>query len=498
MSDQGERGVRWTEADEGDTGGEPKDSQAGAETDVPRMAFPEAKVPEVRVPPPAGRTEFSEPVDPAAPARQPAPAQQPGPVPHDVWGKVEGPPAPPPAPAPAAPEPELPEAVLPELTPQPEPAPPAPPAPEPMTFPPAPPEFAAPAAPPSQPGQPGQPEPPAPGEAEDVKVAPVPEESAQQWEGSLFEDGEGGDPRYQTAVPTGVGGPARPGKPSSGNWQMPDWMADEAAADAKLGGSPAPARDELDGGGKGRIALFGGVGLLVVALVAAGGLYLLKGGDEEKAKPQGKKSHPPAARQEPQPQPQNTQVKMPPDKRLRTFSGRPSRVLGRVTDARAGLAWPRLGPPWQVPGKRAKVGTPGWSGQQVMVSERRGRRVGYGQFLTNVLPPALQGEYQGPGNVKSVAGQAAKQFEEQYYGFPHRTTPLASQALTVDGHRGWLVASYLTYKRSGVKATGEIVATAVIDTGRPTPAVVLASLPNTSKQVWPDLQQFFAQTKVVA
>ncbi|WP_242884905.1 hypothetical protein [Actinomadura litoris] len=341
------------------------------------------------------------------------------------------------------------------------------------------------------------PEPPAPGEVEDVKVAPVPEESPQ-WEGALFEDSGEGDPLYQAAVPSGVGGPARPGKPSSGNWQMPDWMADESAADAKLGGSPAPAHDELDGGGKGRIVLFGGVGLLVVALVAAGGFYLLKGGGEE-AKPQGgKKSRPPSTQQEPEQRPQDSQVKMPPDKRLRTFAGRPSRVLGRVTDARAGLAWPRLGPPWQVPGKRAKVGTPGWSGQQVTVTERRGRRVGYGQFLTNVLPPALQGGYHGPESVKSVSAQAAKHFEEQYYGFPHRTTPLASQSLTVGGHRGWLVASYLTYKRAGVKATGEIVATAVIDTGRPAPAVVLAVLPNTGKQVWPDLHQFFAQVKVAA
>ena len=60
------------------------------------------------------------------------------------------------------------------------------------------------------------------------------------------------------------------------------------------------------------------------------------------------------------------------------------------------------------------------------------------------------------------------------------------------GRPGWLVASYLTYQREGVRATGEIVATAVIDTGRETPAVVFAFMPNTHKQMWPDVNTFFS------
>ncbi|MFD0537704.1 hypothetical protein ACFQY7_32050 [Actinomadura luteofluorescens] len=189
MSDQGERSVRWTEMSES----EPRDGADG--TTGPQAAFPEPKVPEVPVPPPTGRTDFS--------AGEGAGT-------HDVWGKVET----------RRPEPAASE----------------------------------------------EPDP------EDVKVAPVAEE-APQWEGSLFEEGDddgGGDDKYVPAVPTGSGQPAKPGKPSSGNWQMPDWMADESAADAKLGGSPKPERDVLDGGGgRSRLVLFGGIGLLVVALLAA-------------------------------------------------------------------------------------------------------------------------------------------------------------------------------------------------------------------------------------
>ncbi|MEW2357844.1 hypothetical protein [Spirillospora sp. NPDC029432] len=319
-------------------------------------------------------------------------------------------------------------------------------------------------------------------EAEDVKVAPVAEGPAAQDDDELFA-GEG-DPQYAGVAPMAPSGPVRPGKPSSGNWQMPDWMADEDAADSKLG-----RQGDLDEGGRSKLALYGGVGLLVVALLAAGGVYLFKqrGGEAEA---ETKKS---STDQEAAPE-----VKMPAEKPLRQFAGRPSRVLGAVKDPQAGLVYPRLARPWQVPTKKNKLGTPGWSGQQVLVTERTGGQTWYGQLMTGVLNPSLQSEYKGPESVPAVAVQAAKGIEAQYYAFPHKSTPLASQALNVDGRKGWLVASYVTYKRAGVKATGEVVATAVIDNGRPAPAVAFAAVPNTHKTLWPDINRFMTQLKVAA
>ncbi|MCR3745976.1 hypothetical protein BS35_008576 [Actinomadura glauciflava] len=399
---------------------EPRDGADGATG--PQAAFPEPKVPEVPVPPPTGRTDFS---------------SGEGAGTHDVWGKVET----------RRPEPAASE----------------------------------------------EPDP------EDVKVAPVAEE-APQWEGSLFEEGDddgGGDDKYVPAVPTGSGQPAKPGKPSSGNWQMPDWMADESAADAKLGGSPKPERDVLDGGGgRSRLVLFGGIGLLVVALLAAGGVYFMKSGDDEPADTSDTSGN--ADRRAAAEQSEAAPVDMPPDKRLATFPGKPSRMLGRVNDVHSGLSYPRLAAPWQVPTKKNKLGTPGWSGQQILLTERHAGRYWYGQLLTGTLIPTLQSSYQGPDSVKTVAGLAAKGYEAQYYAFPHKTAPLASQALNVDGHKGWLVASYLTYKRSGVRATGEIVALAVVDTGRKAPAVVFASMPNTNRKQWRDVNQFLGQLKIAS
>jgi hypothetical protein len=447
MSDQGERGVRWTEMSES----EPRDEsrpEPGAESATgPQAAFPEPEAPEVFMPAPAASSEYDD--DRGS---------------HDVWGRVE-------------------------QTPQQEFEAPAH-------------EFEAPA------GEPDD------RDADDVKVAPVPpkapepapapasvpasEDDARQWEGSLFDEGGageagGGVSNYVPAVPTGSGQPAKPGKPSSGNWQMPDWMADEESADAKLGGSPKPPRDVLDdGAGRSRLVLFGGVGLLVVALIAAGAVYFTKSGGDDSSEPAGNADKRAAAEQS-----EAAQVQLPPDKPLARFPGVPSRMLGRVNDAHSGLSYPRLAAPWQVPTKQNKLGTAGWSGQQILVTERHAQQIWYGQLLTGTLHPGMQSAYQGPDSVKNVAALVAQGYEAQYYAFPHKTAPLASQALNVGGRKGWLIASYLTYQRTGVRATGEIVVTAVIDTGRPVPAVVFASMPNTHKKRWPDVNEFFTHLKIV-
>lgn len=535
MSDQGERGVRWTDMSD-DTADHEQNEGTGP---VPKIdaKVPEVRVPEVTMPAPTGRTDFSEP----EPDR------------HDVWGKVEGKvegkvdgkpgtgaegeaqaqagvqgwvegkiegggegraawnqgeaPSAPSGPQ-ATPVPQAPSAPS---GPQ---VPPVPSAPQPQVQPNA--QSQGQAQPQGQTqAQAGEVASVSQGaaegdglpDAEDIKVAPVDaggrrdgapgdgavgSDGAPAWEGSLF-DGDGGDadPRYVPAAATGSGSsePPKPGRPSSGNWQMPDWMADEASADGKLG----TARGIDDGGGgRSRLVLVGGIGLLVVALVAAGGVYLMKNKDDtEPAESEGKPDRPVSA-----PKPRAPKAQLPPDKPLKRFPGRPSKVVGRVADPHSGLAFPRLASPWQAPTKKNKLGTPGWSGQQVMVTEKRGSRLWYGQLLTGTLIPTLRGSYKGPESVKNVTALAAKGFEGMYYAFPHKSAPLASQPLAVDGHKGWLIASYLTYKRPGVKATGELTAAAVIDTGRPTPAVVFASIPNTHRKMWPDLNQFVAKLKV--
>ncbi|WP_433240198.1 hypothetical protein [Actinomadura nitritigenes] len=524
MSDQGERGVRWTDMSESDAAGRPPAPDAGRATG-PQVVSSEPKVPEVFMPAPHGRTDFSDAGEEH---------------PHDIWGKVES------SAAPGAPETGAEQEAAPGHEPASarkaaseqetvseqetayeqkaafeqkgayeqeaagrqgptaweEPAHADRPGPwgRPEAGEPA--AWAEPAAEPEREREAGAvygsgalPD------AEDVRVAPVPAEGQEPpgWEGSLFEDGPGAASEDETpAVQVGLAGPAKAGKPSSGNWQMPDWMADEAAADAKLGGSPGTSGDVFDeGGGRSRLVLIGGVGLLVVALLAAGGVYYMTHKTDDPPADPAVKTGGAGTGAQPA-QPEEPQVTVPADRPLKRFPGKPSKVLGRLTDAASGLSYPRLGPPWQLPTKKNKLSTPGWSGQQIVVTERHGQQLWYGQLLTGALPPTLLGAYKGPGSVKKTTALAEQGYESQYYAFPHKSAPLASQALNVDGHKGWLIASYLTYKRPGVRATGEIVATAVIDTGHRTPAAVFASLPNTHRKMWPDLNEFLGRLKVAA
>src|SRR3954454_12431199 len=77
MSDQGERGVRWTDMSESDPADRPPAPDAGRATG-PQVVSSEPKVPEVFLPAPHGRTDFSD-----------AGEEQP----HDIWGRVEDRPA---------------------------------------------------------------------------------------------------------------------------------------------------------------------------------------------------------------------------------------------------------------------------------------------------------------------------------------------------------------------------------------------------------------------
>ncbi|SEF94618.1 hypothetical protein SAMN04489712_102592 [Thermomonospora echinospora] len=352
---------------------------------------------------------------------------------------------------------------------------------------------------------------PSGGEPDDVRVAPVvaagpagPDGSGGErsgWEGSLFDgpgegDGEG-VPGYAPVDISRSSTPPKPGKPSSGNWQMPDWIHEEEQRARQGGGTPSDAGFEE--GGRSRVALFAGVGVLVVALAAVGGFFYVKRGGDSTTAPD-TPSAPPATQGLPAERdtPPKPRVNLPPDKAMPRFAGTPSRAVGMVADRRSGLAYPRFAAPWQLPTKKNRLGTAGWSGQQVAVTERNGARVWYGQLLTGVLQPSLAGEFKGPRSLKRVTVMARDGLVEQYYAFPHKERPLASQPLNVGGRKGWLVSSYLTYQRPGIKATGEVVAVAVIDTGRDVPAVVFASMPNTHRKLWPDVNAFINRLKPAA
>jgi hypothetical protein len=278
------------------------------------------------------------------------------------------------------------------------------------------------------------------------------------------------------------GPPPKPGKPSSGNLRLPDWMRDEQRA--AEGAPDAPAGPPGYDDDHSRRPLYIGLGILVVGLLVAGGMYALKQGGDGKASNASAPSRSSQAPGTPAP----TGKRPLPVKQLPRFKGVHTKAMGRVTDPKAGLSYARLAKPWTVAPKTSPMNEIGFSASQFAVTEKAGGRPKHwARLMSAQLSGAAKQAYQGPGTEKAAAAELIQVYEARMFAFRHRKRHLANQPLTVGGHKGWLVSDYVTYRRKGLKATGDVVALAVVDTGRQSPGVVFMSVPNDSRKLWPDI-----------
>jgi hypothetical protein len=284
------------------------------------------------------------------------------------------------------------------------------------------------------------------------------------------------------------GPPPKPGKPSSGNLRLPDWMRDEQ--EAAESGTP----DDLAGlpgygdeDGHSRRPLYIGLGILVAGLLAAGGAYALKRGGDGQASNASAPSRSSRAPSTPAPtQPTGNQGL--PRKQLPRFAGVHTKAMGRVSDPRAGLSYAHLTKPWTVAPKTSPMNEIGFSASQFAVTEKAGGQPKHwARLMSAQLSGAAKQSYQGPGTEEDAATELIQIYEARMFSFRHHERHLASQPLTIGGHKGWLVGDYVTYRRPGLKATGDMVAVAVVDTGKPSPGVLFMSVPNTSRKLWPDI-----------
>jgi hypothetical protein len=280
------------------------------------------------------------------------------------------------------------------------------------------------------------------------------------------------------------GPPPKPGKPSSGNLRLPEWMREEGATGGagEAGGAITSYDDEE---GRSRRPLFIGVGILVAGLVAVAGVYFLKGNGDSDASTA---AAPTTANTPSQTPSRPAAQKGPARKALPRFKGVHTKALGRLADRRSGLSYARFARPWAAAAKNSPMNELGFSASQFAVTEKAGGQPKHwARLMSAELSGAAKDAYTGPGTERAAAAEAARVYEARMFGFQHKKRVLANQPLTVGGHKGWLVSDYLTYRRPGVKATGDIVAVALVDTGKKTPGVVFMTVPNTNKRLWPDI-----------
>ncbi|MFC4906133.1 hypothetical protein [Actinomadura gamaensis] len=167
---------------------------------------------------------------------------------------------------------------------------------------------------------------------------------------------------------------------------------------------------------------------------------------------------------------------------IRRYSGPGSPTAGRVDDGDPHLSYLALGGDWG----RSRAVDPqfeGHSRKQSFDTEANWEAVVASGFVDGDLATAAR----GPNRLRTLAG--AVQDDRQWSNFPDtaRGRDVASQPLTIDGHKAWAVVREIRFTKPGVRAKLDLSAVVVVDTGRPRPSYLWIDIPDTHKRLWPDV-----------
>lgn len=239
---------------------------------------------------------------------------------------------------------------------------------------------------------------------------------------------------------------------------------------------PAPPPPP-DPGRRALHVVLGGIGALVMTLVVVIALVRAQTPDEQEVA-----APPPSRTPSPSPTPTGVPGREVP---LPDYPGRGSKVIGRIDDPNAGLSYARLGPPWRLDADRMSD----FGREQTVITERYGPDAMpyWANISSDALPGRLAKNYGGPYRTYNAARAMLADVRSNYYPEGNRRTEVASQPIEVEGRQGWLIAARLAFDREGMRAKSELAAVAVVDTGASLPGVVYLSIPDTHRELWPDI-----------
>jgi hypothetical protein len=90
----------------------------------------------------------------------------------------------------------------------------------------------------------------------------------------------------------------------------------------------------------------------------------------------------------------------------------------------------------------------------------------------------------GPESLQATTTAIADSVRGNYYPQPNERRVMRDESRTVDGHAAHLVEFQLSWDAPGYDATGERAALLLIDVGRPAPALLYISIPNTHAELY--------------
>jgi hypothetical protein len=181
---------------------------------------------------------------------------------------------------------------------------------------------------------------------------------------------------------------------------------------------------------------------------------------------------------------------------LRRYQGGGSDVIGRVTDPKTGLSFAELGSPWRRsrPIGDGPIKDGRYNLRQTLLTETYGADDDR-EWWADIDSQHLWSDLDA-GESLYDAARAMLDYK-QVSAFPAGTKgrDIASQPV----RRGWLIARMIQMPPSpdGRKARQELSVAIAVDTGRPRPAVLWITIPDTHRRLWPDVDTLVRSLKVV-
>ncbi len=155
----------------------------------------------------------------------------------------------------------------------------------------------------------------------------------------------------------------------------------------------------------------------------------------------------------------------------------------RIIDEAAGIAYPYLGGGWYEYSLGTVFETTSVAGQFFTTQDLTPDG---GTFIAQCTSGPLAPEfgYAGPDSLQGTVTRVADSVRGNYYPAPNERRVLRDEARTVDGAAAHLVEFDLSWDVEGYEATGERAALLLVDVGRPAPALLYVSIPNTHAELY--------------
>ena len=155
----------------------------------------------------------------------------------------------------------------------------------------------------------------------------------------------------------------------------------------------------------------------------------------------------------------------------------------RIVDEAAGIAYPYLGQGWLEYDLQDVAETTSVAGQYLVTQEVTPDG---GPFIAQCTSGPLSPLFTqaGAGSLQPTLAQVADSVRLNYYPLPNEQEVLRDEPRTVDGAPAHLLEFDLAWDAEGYQATGERAALLLVDVGRPAPALLYLSIPNTHAELY--------------